>query len=94
MATLVGVIPARERWIRSDATSRRSPGRERENRHNLTGANSRLQKLWAASKEALITATSTRELGQSWPDTRNSSAAHSMTVVRCTLVNRSRVQTR
>eukprot|EP00966_Prymnesium_polylepis_P102144 2365508-Prymnesium_polylepis.1 len=24
-----GVIPARERWIRSDATSRRSPGKER-----------------------------------------------------------------
>eukprot|EP00966_Prymnesium_polylepis_P054525 1260475-Prymnesium_polylepis.1 len=28
MATLGGVIPARERWIRFDATSRRSPGKE------------------------------------------------------------------
>eukprot|EP00966_Prymnesium_polylepis_P250526 5793296-Prymnesium_polylepis.1 len=29
MATLRGVIPARERWIRSDATSRRSPGKRK-----------------------------------------------------------------
>eukprot|EP00966_Prymnesium_polylepis_P152052 3512286-Prymnesium_polylepis.1 len=30
MLTLGGVVPARERWIRSDATSRRSPGTVRD----------------------------------------------------------------